>query len=178
MEEEHFDFPTYREVDIDSIEAKCQHNIPLIVKRILEVEAPLSEEWLLKRIVYMFDREKVTNVVKNEFDETMFDCRRLGIIRKNGFLYLQGMEIPMLRIPNKNSRLLREIKYISIEELANGMKEILKRNITVEKKGLFQLLVQKLGFSRMGDAILERMETTLKYLSPYIIIDGDMISLK
>ena len=178
LEEEHFDFSSYREVDIDSIEAKCQYNIPMIVKRILEVEAPLSEEWLLKRIVYMFDREKVTNVVRNEFDEIMFDCRRLGIIRKNGFLYLQGMEIPMLRIPNKNSRLLREIKYISIEELANGMKEILKRNITVEKKGLFQLLVQKLGFSRMGDAILERMETTLKYLSPYIIIDGDMISLK
>ena len=176
--EEHFDFPIYKTVNVDSIGAKFRSNFLGLVKYILETEAPLSEEWLLKRIVHLFDREKVTNVVRSEFNEMMYDCRRYGIIRKNGFLYLQGMEIPMLRIPSENSRLIREVKYISIEELANGMKEILRRNISVEKKGLFQLIVQKLGFSRMGDTILERLEAVLNYISPYIIIEGDIISLK
>ena len=178
LEEEHFEFPVYEVADIVTIQRRCHYNLPLMVKQILEIEAPLSEEWLLKRIVYYFDREKVTNVVRNEFNELMYGCGRLGIIRKNGFLYLQGMEIPQLRVPSKNSVLIRDIKYISIEELATGMKEILKRNLTVEKKGLYQLLLQKLGFSRMGDSILERFEATLKYISPYILIESDMISLK
>ena len=58
------------------------------------------------------------------------------------------------------------------------MKEILKQNITVEKSGLFRLLVQQLGFSRMGDAILTKLESALKLLKNEIRVDGDTIYLK
>ena len=177
-EEKHFEFPKYEMADVDSIRLKCRYDMQRIVKSILQLEHPLSEEWLLKRIVHFFQREKVTNVVREEFDDRMWGCEQTGIIRKNGFIYLQGKEIPLLRIPHENASVVREIKYIPVEELALGMKEVLKQNITVEKSGLFRLLVQQLGFSRMGDAILDRLEDALRLISKEIDVNGDVLSLK
>ena len=50
--------------------------------------------------------------------------------------------------------------------------------ISAEKMGLFRLLTQQLGFSRMGDAILAKLENALKLLCSEIEVDGNMISLK
>lgn len=107
----------------------------------------------------------------------MWNCGNQGIVRRNGFLYLQGKEIPMLRVP-ANGTTPREIKYIEVQELALGLKEILKQNVTAEKMGLFRLLAQQLGFSRMGDAILAQMESALKLISKDIETNGEMLSLK
>jgi hypothetical protein len=83
----------------------------------------------------------------------------------------------MLRVPmdGKNPR---DVKYIAVEELANGLKELLKQNVTAEKAGLFKLLVEQLGFARMGDAILARLESALKLISKDIETNGEMLSLK
>lgn len=93
-------------------------------------------------------------------------------------MYSQDKEIPMLRVPYENATVVREVKYISVEELALGMKELLKQNITVEKSGLFRLLVQQLGFSRMGDAIIERLESALCVISKNIEVNGDVLTIK
>lgn len=174
----HFEFPKYVMADEISISRKFSGNILNVTRALLEVEAPLSEEWLLKRIVFLFDgREKVTNVVRDYFNRLMWNCGNQGIVRRNGFLYLQGKEIPMLRVP-ANGTTPREIKYIEVQELALGLKEILKQNVTAEKMGLFRLLAQQLGFSRMGDAILAQMESALKLISKDIETNGEMLSLK
>ena len=82
----------------------------------------------------------------------------------------------------KESHSLIDLSRIShdeaVEELAEGIKAILKENISAEKIGLFRLIVQQLGFSRMGDAILSRMEEALKSLSHLIEDDGTMLSLR
>ena len=172
----HFEFPEYQEISISSVQAKCNYNVPMIVQAILEAEAPVSEELLLKRLVRLYEREKVTSVVVNAFEQDMRSCQNLGIIRKNGFLYLQDKDIPMLRVPSAGNS--RDIKYIAVEELALGLKELLKQNVSAEKTGLFKLLVQNLGFSRMGDAILARLEEALQLLEDEIEINGEVISLK
>ena len=100
--------------------------------KILEVEAPLSEEWLLKRVAWMFGREKVTSVVQREYETRMYGCDRNGIIRRNGFLYLKDQNGFMLRVPGEYAE-KREIKYISLEELAAGMLVIIEHNVTVRE---------------------------------------------
>jgi hypothetical protein len=40
------------------------------------------------------------------------------------------------------------------------------------------LLVEQLGFARMGDAILARLESALKLISKDIETNGEMLSLK
>ena len=179
VEEKHFEFPKYQMVNVFNIQSRCKYDVPRIIRAVLEVESPVSEEWMLKRLVHLYDgREKVTSVVLRKYEEQMRYCRNLGIIRKNGFLYLQGKEIPMLRVPAENAETPRDVKYIAIEELALGLKELLKQNVSAEKTGLFRLLVQHLGFSRMGDAILSRLESALNLISSDIEINGDMLSLK
>lgn len=99
-----FAFPKYVTVDAVKAAHACGNDVFRTCKAILDVEAPLSEEWLLKRIVFMFGREKVTNVVRDEFNLRMKNCGKAGIVRKDGFFYLQGKEIPMLRVPSENGR--------------------------------------------------------------------------
>ena len=79
----------------------------------------------------------------------------------------------MLRVPGDK----RDIKYIAPEELAAGLKTILKQNYSAEKDGLYKTLVNQLGFSRMGDAIYTKLDEALRLLRD-VTIDGDVISLK
>lgn len=177
-EEKHFEFPKYVMADVYKTARAFNYDKLRVIQAIVEIESPLSEEWLLKRIPFLFGREKVTSVVRDDFNCIMRNCSYYKITRKNDFLYAQGKEIPMLRVPDENAVFVRDIKYISLEELAIGMKEILKQNISVEKDGLFRLLVQQLGFSRMGDAILDRLESALLLISKEIEVNGDILSLK
>ena len=144
------------------------------ILRILRVEAPLSEEWLLKRIVYLFGREKVTNVVWSMYDGCMQRCYSKGIIRRNGFLYLKDQDQFTLRIPGVR----RDIKYIALEELAAGIYTIVKENVTVSKDGVYTTLTSLLGFSRCGESIRSRYDEALAMLETVIKEDDDMLSLK
>ncbi len=148
----------------------------LHISEIVKIEAPLSEEWLLKRTVTMFGKTKVTNVVKQEFDRLMLRSEKFGIKRKRGFLYTPDNKY-VLRVPAPGSE-KREIKYISLEELAVGMWVIIQQNVTVDKEGLFTTITRELGFQRMGEAIIERMNAALAELNSLIVVDGNNISLR
>ena len=176
--EERFEFPKYKTVDEVAVSKALNYDIARIIRTILETEAPLSEEWLLRRIVFLFGgREKVTSVVQDYFNRVMWDCRNQGIVRRNGFLYLQGKEIPTLRVPNEGET-PREVKYIALEELAKGLKELLKQNVAAEKTGVFKLLVEKLGFARMSDSMAARLESALALIASDVETDGEVLSLK
>ncbi len=178
IEEKHFEFPKYQMADEWALARRMNNDVLRVTRAILEAEAPISEEWLLKRIVFLFDgREKVTNVVRDEFNRAMWNCQRQGIIRQNGFLYLQGKEIPMLRVPVEG-KVPREVKYIEIEELKKGVRALLKQNVTAEKTGLFKLLAAQLGFARIGEAMSAQFENTLRLMKDELEINGEMLSLK
>lgn len=173
---EHFEFSQYRSADIDTLGNQyLPHNFKGMIKAILEIEAPLSEELLLKRTVSFFDREKVTNVVQKIYEREMRGCGTYGIIRKNGFLYLQNQKDFHFRAPGD---ITREIKHISPEELAAGIMEILRQNITADKNGLYRSLAQQCGVNRAGKSAIDCFDTALNLLKDEIIIDEEMISIK
>lgn len=174
--ENHFEFPTYKAANFVAICNKYRSRDFLqIVKEILEIEAPLSEELFLKRIVWYFNREKVTSVVQREFDEKMYGHQRHGIIRRNGFLYLANKNDYQFRV---SGDIVREFKHIAPEELAAGMLEILKHNVTADKTGLYRSLAAQCGISRLGKSITESLDSALQLLENVVTIDGEQISLK
>ena len=174
--ENHFEFPSYQAADIPKLSRKyLPRDFQGMIRAILEVEAPLSEELLLKRIVKCFRHEKVTNVVQDQYNRLMYGCRSRGIVRKNGFLYLDGDAKIRFRGPGD---IVRDIKQISPEELAAGMLEILKQNVTAEKSGLYRFLATQCGISRVGKTVNEIMESALHTLAGTVVINGDQISLK
>ena len=169
------EFEEYYELDALRVISKFNYSFTSGIREILELEAPLSEEYLLKRIAPYFGREKVTKVVVQEFDRLMRNCRRDGIIRRNGFLYIEGESDIKLRIPGVK----RDIKYISIEELADGLTTLMKQNVNVPKEELFKSLTQLLGFNRTGDAIVTRYEQALALLKRNRVVEetNDIISI-
>lgn len=169
----HLAFPEYKKADVYSLRNSHQYDNQLFVKSIMEIEAPVSEEYLLKRICYIYGREKVTSKVRQQFAMDMIGCDTNGIIRRNDFLYLVNQNKFTLRVPGDK----RDIKYIAPEELAAGLHVLLMQNYTAEKDGLYKALVNQLGFSRMGDATYSKLDDALGLLQD-ITIDGDIISLK
>ncbi|MGI6264206.1 MAG: AAA domain-containing protein [Acutalibacteraceae bacterium] len=153
-------FPKYRQLDAMQIVRKHQFSLQSAIHEILETEAPLSEEFLLKRIVWLFGREKVTKVVTDDYNRKMYGCGRIGIIRKNGFLYLQEMNTVTFRVPGDR----REIKYISVEELADGLHMLITQNVTATRDGLYKTMTNLLGFNRTGEAITNRFDKALALL--------------
>ncbi len=177
-DKKHFAFPEYQEVSVTSIQNKYNHDVGSIVRAILEREAPLSEEWLLKRILHLYGRMKVNSYVQEQFEKDMKNCANWGVIRQNGFLYLKDKPIPMLRIPSAKATTIREIRQISLEELAGGIKELLRQNVSAEKAGLYRFMAQQLGFGHVGDAIIHRLDEALQLIADEIEINGDMLSIK
>lgn len=174
--EKHFEFPPYKEADVYKLSNQyLPENFKGMIRGILEIEAPLSEDLLLKRIAWCFGREKVTSVVQENYEILMHGYQSHGIIRRNGFLYLDDGKEIQFRGPGD---IERDIKQIAPEELAAGMFEIIKQNVTVDKKGLYHSLAAQCGISRVGKAINEAMDSALHVLKNRIVIDDEQISLK
>lgn len=126
----------------------------------------------------MFKREKVTGVVRKEYNYRMYGCEKIGIIRKDGFLYISGSEKKMLRAPGKNNDSSRDIQYISLEELANGMLLVIQNNVSVNKDGLFKEIISLLGLKRRSESIENRLNQALRLISDLIEWKDDLICLK
>ena len=178
MPEKHFEFPVYKFADIDILSKQYSQDFKGMIKAILEIEAPLSEEFLLKRIAPLFGREKVTNFVYEIYKQKMFGYQCYDIIRENGFLYLKNGKDIQFRCAGDDGK--RDIKQIAPEELAAGMFEILKQNVSADKNGLYHDLAIQCGVTRTGKAINETMDSALNLLirKGKVILDDGRISIR
>jgi very-short-patch-repair endonuclease len=176
-EDDQFGFPAYKSANVGELMVTYygKRDLKGLVKAILDIESPLSEELLLKRIVGWFDREKVTNVVKDEYKKQMLGYRQYEIKKRGGFLYLDdGREISF----RSQGDIKREIKHIAPEELAAGMREILKQNISAERDGLYRALAAQCGISRITKSARECLDNALELLKDEINIEDDLITIK
>lgn len=171
--EQHSEFSTYEILDTIQIYRQCKRNFANTVRAILEKEAPLSEDWLLRRMLWHFNLTRVTEKAKSSFDSKLNRCNYYGIIRKNGFLYLEGKDI----LFRKSEPSIRDIKYIASEELAAGMLEILRQNGTMEKDGLYGFLASQCG-KRLTKNVRETLDAALETIEDQLIVDGEFIRLK
>ncbi len=175
IQPKHIVFVEYKSARMNDLYKANNYRHLAFFASVLKVEAPMSEEFLLKRVCGIYGREKVTNVVWDMYRTDMLTCDLYGITRRNGFLYLTNDYLYPLRVPGVK----REIKYIAIEELAGGMIVIMKQNLTADKEGLFRSVASLLGFSRIGDAIHERLEQALNHLikGGYVTINNNIVSV-
>ncbi len=171
-----FEFPKYLTFNVQRIASMYNYDIKKVIYLLIKFEAPISEEWLLKRLLFLFKREKITSAVKTKFESYLKDCKENGVLRKDGFLYLSYKPVSMLRVANGDE--VREIKYIPLEELANGMREVLRQNGAIEKESLYRVINEQLGFSRMGETTLKRFDDALNLILSEVECNGSVISLK
>ena len=175
--ERHLRFQSYEPADIAALSKEAGGDYKYLVSRILEIESPLSEEWLLKRTCAFFNREKVTSAVKKEYEHAMIGCEDYGIQRNNGFLYKKGQKQILFRSPGI---LPRDVKYISPEELASGILTILSQNSYAEKDGLYKTLAEYCGLKRLGNSVIPSFDGAVNFLKDhgYVTVENNQISLK
>lgn len=187
------EFPLYKTADIPQlVEQYSSQNCLFreLIKAILQVEAPLSEELLLRRIVKpYFGQTRITERVRRDYERCMYGCEFEGIRRRGGFLYLGNCKISEIRLRRPNDAdpegtnpegIRRDISEIAPEELAAGMLEILGQIFTVDKNSLYRALAKQCGVTRLGKNVTECMEQTLQLLVQEndVTVDGDQITLK
>ena len=169
-------FPAYQAADIAAYAQKyLPDGFKEMVKAILEVEAPLSEEFLLSRIVQYFDRKRVTSSVWNDYELKMRGCEQYGITRRNGFLYLDSCQKIQFRVPGD---ILRSMEQIAPEELAAGMLTILRQEGVTDKKDLYRTLALQCGVHRLGKEISRILDNALCLIEDSVVISGDQLVLK
>ena len=160
---------------MEKAKAAAGADYQLYVRKVLEKEAPLSEELFLKRSIRDFSREKLTDAVWDKFNRLMSRCQVEGIVRSNGFMFIKNRDVEF-RVPSED--FVRELKFISLEELGVGMSEIIRKNVSVERMGLYKLLATLLGFSKLGEAMVRRFDEALQLIKDVIDVDGEMLSIK
>ena len=141
---------------------------------VLEKEAPLSEEFFLKRTSWLWGKDKVSPEVRQRFDALMYDCGKYGITRKNGFLYLTDKPVAF----RSQGNIERDIKHIAPEEIAAGLLQIIQQNGSVKKDALYRTLASFCGIKRNGKIVCEHFDAALNLLLGSVEIQGDVISLK
>jgi hypothetical protein len=175
VEEKPFTFPTYVRANDGALFAAKKKSLSVLMEEIVNVESPVSEDWVLKRLGTLYKNEDGTSV-RTKFNKEVNNYT-WKVTRKNGFLYKKGGRSCMLRLPADGDT-PREIKYIEPQELANGLKVLLSQNLAVEKQGLFKCLAKQLGFSRISDAAQQRMEEALALLGDDVQMENGLLSLK
>lgn len=168
-------FPKYKKADEYTIMSIHRQDFLSGIQKILEIEGPIAEEFLIKRLLYLFNSDKVTQNVRKSFAFKMRGYESRGIIWKDGFLYLKGKKIQNLRVPGYT----REIKYISHGELALGFYSLLKQNQYADKDGLYKTMTNLLGYSRTGEMIARRYNIAIQILlnKKLIKYEGNTLSL-
>ena len=166
-------FDNYVQID----EFEFRHlKYPKLVERIVAKESPISAEWIMKRTIGYFGREKVTNVVREEFNNQLRFIE--GIKVQNDFLYWSNAGPVKFRIPTEGSE-PRKIEYIAVIEIVKGMRAVIEQNIEIDKDSLFRAVSTYLGYGKLGAAIIKRFELAIEFMKKkeLIMVDGDNLSL-
>ncbi|MBR2800959.1 MAG: DUF4011 domain-containing protein [Erysipelotrichaceae bacterium] len=145
-----------------------------LVFDILSVEAPVSEEYMMKKTSAYFDRTVVSSYVKDQYRKEMVNCHSYGIVRKDGFLYIKDRPIKFRTAGELEKR---EIASIAPEELAAGMYELLKINVSAEKTSLYHTLADQCGIKRVTEQSIPLFDKALRLNWRKINVNGDMLSI-
>ncbi|MCL1913870.1 MAG: hypothetical protein FWG10_08355 [Eubacteriaceae bacterium] len=128
------------------------------IRAAVKNEYPLHYELLCKKVAPLYGNEKATVKIRREVDNALRSLK--GVVRKGDFFY-----------PAINAKIIpravgntREIKHISIDELAEAMFIIVSNSYGIMKDHLFKATVQEYGFARSGEKIQTAMQNAYKVL--------------
>lgn len=177
VEKGQFEFPHYVYADIDSLRARYPDDFLEFLRAVLQIEAPVPEDMLIKQVVKVLGKEKVTKGVIEDWNARLKGCTKYGITRKKDFVYLKDMTEYRLRAPAEGEK-QRNVNDIATEELAAGILELVRYYVTVDKTPLFNAIARHLGYSRAGETMTARLNEALKTVRKYITVDGDTFTAK
>ena len=119
-----------------------QEGLPKLVKEIIRVESPIHKEYLVKRVAQVIGAEKVTNELK--VGDFYFNFKVSDI---------------KLRLESD-----RDIQYIYVDELADGIYNTVLKNNGVSVAGCYKRIVNLLGATQVTAQSKKLLNEALEHL--------------
>ncbi len=154
-------FNKYNEISIlEGKDILNSNSLDYLIYKIVEREEPITKDYLYRKIAYILDKTRVSNVIKNMVNPLLKD-----IYCENNILFLTKKE-SNLRISSD-----RGIDEIPLSELMDGIYKIIKENQGITITGCYKILLNILEFKRLT-------ENTKKILDDAVVmlkLDGKII---
>jgi very-short-patch-repair endonuclease len=133
-----------------------------MIKYVVEKESPIHFDLLCKRVAPVFNRQKITSVVKNSI-KAVENLHQEEITIKNDYYWWNDTKKIEVRIPNQKGD-SRAIDHIATEEIAEAMMVIAQESCGITSKNLLLATAKEFGFNRAGTKITKAMELAFQLL--------------
>lgn len=134
----------------DFYESKSTAEIRKICEKIIETEAPVSVDVLIKKVISSFEITRVTAKAEERVRDIL---SVLPITEKAGYAWKNGEEsFELFRVPDEEGE-KRSMDEIPPEEIANAVRYILKNQLGMTRADLIRETAHIFGYSRLGGVI-------------------------
>ena len=169
-----FSFPRYKMSDVIDMYRSHDNDPYKTMKAIIEAEEPINKDWLIKRMLPLFQRDRINDAIRDTFQMYTYQLEEDNIFLIDDFFYCgETPEISMLRVPLGSNP--RDLKHISIYEIAGALEKLIQVNKTVNKDSLFHAIVDLLNISRLTENVENRLAESLSLIQDEIDINDNVI---
>ena len=141
-----------------------------IIRDVIKIEQPIHVEELCRRTAPLFGNQKATSKVRNTMEYLFKNYFKEDIVRSGDFVTLQEFDDLKVRIPNSEENYIRNITYISPNELSLAMIIIVNCSFGITPEDLFIVTAREFGFKRTS----ENISTTLRRVYEQMLCDGEV----
>ncbi|XGI84692.1 DUF3320 domain-containing protein (plasmid) [Halorutilales archaeon Cl-col2-1] len=125
------------------------------IEEIIKTESPIHTDLLIHRLVSNSDVSRAGTKIQETIKKAADRLSRNDKIEKNGeFLYYKDKEI---EVRERKSKRLKDIEWISEEEIEKGIRKILQNEIETSKDDLIKETSRLFGFGRTSQAVSDRI---------------------
>jgi hypothetical protein len=130
---------------------------------IINIEGPIHVKNVVRRLCGKLGYEVYCPSALSDFN---YLFKSTQVLKKNGFLYVEGQELYYMRKDLKNY--IKDVEEISPIELRNGMYSLIENQKWCSKESVYDFIKRSMGFSRNGDKITKHLDEAFTLLLPYI----------
>lgn len=157
---------SYLNVSDEFFEPRFESRIIQQIRKVLEVEAPISHNLLSRRILNAWGISRL-GVRLNKHLSAIYSRLNLKYTKQNGNrFYWKNGQTPetygAFRIPGEED-VKRNPEDIAQKEILNGIIDILTNQISLPKEDLIREVAKLFGYSRLGGNVEQTMKIGIKY---------------
>ncbi len=166
--------PKYTKANILIQDKKEPHEIDIVtladwVYRVVEVEGPIRDEEIARRIASACGKEKAGSRIMERVGQAIkFDCNRSAprMLRDNDFCFTQvQLEVTPVRDRSLENGYISKATNISLMEIKQCLKLVIQDSCGGSDQEIIREAARLFGFKRVGSELQERMEIGIRELN-------------
>jgi len=157
------EIPQYGNGAGDFTNAKNAANIRMQIEQVIEAEAPILADYLMKRVLGAWGISRVSNAVAQAYNQAIGNIDAITTSENGDLVFWKADQIPAnYKVFRTDDT--RECNEIPPVEYQNAIKYVLQTEMALPFEDLKKAASKHLGFARMGDKVLKNIEAAMLVL--------------